>query len=138
MSISPRNKRRITVSNRLYFWWVFNEVDQTAFDGNQIKLVAEDQSHYIKYGLEQSNSDRNAVISLRNEVALIAIACPKFEDDNGIITPGGIRKLIEWCTTRQDEQNLRVITHAYASGYTYPLTEEQRLEVYNRVMGLFE
>lgn len=34
---------------------LYNEQDQTEFDGSQIKLVSEDQADYLKYGLDQKN-----------------------------------------------------------------------------------
>ena len=41
MAISKKGKRRITIESRTYFWWIFDEYDQTEFDGIQIKIVAE-------------------------------------------------------------------------------------------------
>lgn len=52
MTINKKGKRKIIVDFKTYFWWVFYEYDQTTFDGNQITIIAENQSFSIHYGLE--------------------------------------------------------------------------------------
>ena len=52
MAINKKRKRKITVDSKKYLWWIFEEYDQTEFDGFQIKIVAENQIGYIKYGLQ--------------------------------------------------------------------------------------
>jgi len=42
MSISSKNKRRVSVDNKEYLWWVFDEYEQTVFDGIQVKAVCSD------------------------------------------------------------------------------------------------
>lgn len=81
-----------------YLWWVFDEYDQTEFDGIQIKAVCADQTHFIKYGLQQKDEDRRLVIALKNYIKLIHLSPPpKFENDQGIITKSGINRMIKWC-----------------------------------------
>lgn len=133
MPISKKQKRTITVDGKTYLWWVFDEVDQTEFDGMQIKLIAEDQSHYLKYGLEQSDDNRRVVIGLQNAGVLIQLECPKFEDEQGIITPSGIRELIEWCRVRPDENTIRTIKHAYEPKL-HRLSEERIRQLYKRIL----
>lgn len=136
MGISKKGKRKIVIDRRAYLWWVFNEVDQTSFDGDQIKLVAEDQSHAILYGLQQWGESRRIVISLRNDGGIISLDCPVFEDPNGIITPSGIRKLIEWCKVKPDENHTRAIVHAYEprNPEPYPLPEDRVRILYNQIL----
>ncbi|MNK02262.1 hypothetical protein D3C87_200820 [compost metagenome] len=109
MAISKKGKRKIIVDGKTYFWWVYDEVDQTSFDGEQIKLVAEDQSHFLLYGLQQQDGNRMVVICPGKDGAGIAMECPKFENEYGIITPAGIRKLIDWCKAEPGETNIRRI-----------------------------
>ena len=80
MAISKKGRRKITVDSKKYVWQVFDEYDQTAFDGIQIKIVDENQIGYFKYGLQQIEEKRKIVISLRDEKYLIHVMCPKFED----------------------------------------------------------
>lgn len=136
MGISKKGKRRIVIDGRAYLWWVFHEIDQTSFDGDQIKLVAEDQSHAILYGLQQWGESRSIVISLRNDGGIISLDCPVFEDENGIITPSGIRKLIEWCKIRPDENHIRTIVHAYEprNSKPYPLPEDRVKILYESIL----
>ncbi len=66
MGISKKGKRKIIINSKTYLWWVFNECDQTEFDGVQVKIVPENQIGYLKYGLEQ-NEKRFLVLGLRND-----------------------------------------------------------------------
>ncbi|MDF3028852.1 MAG: hypothetical protein K0S23_3159 [Fluviicola sp.] len=133
MAVSKKGKRTITVDGKTYLWWVFDEVDQTFFDNTQIKLISEDQSHYIKYGLEQADDNRSVVIGLHNNPGLIQLECPKFEDERGIITPSGIRQLIEWCKTQPSETAIRVIKHAYEPKL-HALSDERIQQLYKRIL----
>jgi len=112
MAISKKGKRKITIDSKKYLWWVFDEYDQTAFDGIQIKIVDENQIGYFKYGLQQIDKERKVVISLRDEKCLIHVVCPKFEDENGIIKPSGIERLIKWCLDKK-ENKYRKLIHGY-------------------------
>lgn len=98
MAISRKNKNRVTVGGKEYLWWVFDEYDQTTFDGIQIKAVCSDQTHFIKYGLQQEEDDRKLVLALKDYTQLVFLSSPpKFEDSKGIITKSGIIRMIEWC-----------------------------------------
>jgi len=113
MAVSKKRKRKITINSKIYFWWIFDEYDQTEFDGIQIKIVTKNQSGYLKYGLEQNNDERYLVFALREDEYKIHKYCPKFENDSGIITPSGIEKLIKWTLNFPKEIEKRIITHAY-------------------------
>lgn len=131
MGITKKGKRKIVIDGRTYFWWGYNEQDQTAFDGAQIKLVAEDQSHMISYGLEQYDGERFVMIDLRHERGGICLNCPKFENTDGIITPSGIRKLVEWCKTKPGDSNIR--TFPYSSE---TIDQNQLLPVYKEILDV--
>lgn len=112
MAISTKGKRKITVNEKKYFWWIFDEFDQTEFDGLQIKIISENQNGYIKYGLQQfDNNNRYVSIGLKNHKYKIHTLSPKFEDENGIIKPSNIEKLIKWSLS----ENEKTISHCYGA-----------------------
>lgn len=115
MAINRKGKRKITVNSKEYLWWVYDEQDQTAFDGAQIKIVAADQTMYFHYGLQQLEEDRYVVMALHHDAGLISLRCPKFENENSIITPAGINKLINWCKQEPDAEKKREIVHSWSS-----------------------
>lgn len=133
MAISKKGKRRIVVNSRAYLWWIFEEQDQTAFDGTQIKIVAEDQSMSLKYGLQQRDEERFIVLSLHHDAGLINVLCPKFENNSGIITPSGINELITWSSLSPGEKNIRKITHAWDRKNGI-LNEQQAKLVYKEIL----
>lgn len=95
--ISKKNKNRALVDGKEYLWWVFDEIDQTEFDGIQIKAISSDQTHFFKYGLQQQETDRKLVLALNNYAKLVHLSSPpKFENDEGIITRSGIVRMIKW------------------------------------------
>lgn len=112
MAISKKGKRIITVDAKKYLWWIFEEHDQREFDGIQIKIVAENQIGYIKYGLQQRDKERYVVLSLRDEKYKVHILSPKFEEENCIIMPAGISRLIKWCLDTS-ATNSRVFVYGY-------------------------
>ncbi|MCE3228602.1 MAG: hypothetical protein K0S32_3153 [Bacteroidetes bacterium] len=112
MAISSKGKRKIIVNSKTWYWWVFWEMDQTEFDGIQIKVIPENQSTFIKYGMQQQNEKRFVAIALKNYSSGVQVHCPKFENEDGNITPNGVRELIEWCCAVPDENNIRVARYA--------------------------
>ncbi|WP_126652197.1 hypothetical protein [Chryseobacterium aureum] len=98
MAISKKNKSRVSVDGKEYLWWVFDEYDQTEFDGLQIKAVCSDQTHFIKYGLQQNLDNSKLVLALKNYRKLVHLSLPpKFENNQGVITRTGIKRMIKWC-----------------------------------------
>ncbi|KAA0127310.1 hypothetical protein FY557_13075 [Chryseobacterium sp. SN22] len=98
MAISSKNKRRVSVGNKEYLWWVFDEYDQTELDGIQVKAVCSDQTHFIKYGLQQKPDDRKLVLAWENYTKLVHLSSPPvFEDNEGIISTAGVKEMIQWC-----------------------------------------
>jgi hypothetical protein len=103
MTINKRNKNRVLVNEIEYLWWVFDEYDQTEFDGIQVKVVCSNQVFFFKYGLEQADNKRYIVLALNNYVKLVHLSCPKFENQEGVIIKSEIIKLIEWCKKEKQE-----------------------------------
>lgn len=100
MAVSKKGKNRVEWNGREYLWWVFNEHDQTTFDGVQVKIVASDQTHFFQYGLQQLDGDRIVVFGVRDYKHLVSLTMsPKFENADGIITKSGIKRLIDWSLT---------------------------------------
>ncbi len=126
MAISKKGKRKISVNSRQYLWWVYDEYSQADFNGNQIEIVAVNQAGYFKYGLEQEAEKRYVVITLRHQAYKVHVKCPQFEDDNGIIKPSGIARLIKWCFMESTDDNQELV-HAY-SAQTGIIPEADRLK----------
>ncbi len=97
MAISKKNKNRVVVEGKEYLWWVFDEHDQGVFCGIQVKIVCSDQTHYVQYGLQQDADDLKVVVVLRNETNAVCFECPRFENEDGIITKTGIARMVMWC-----------------------------------------
>ena len=121
MAISKKNKSRVIVDGKEYVWWVFDDYDQTEFDGIQIKVVCTDQTHFLKYALQQSESNRRVVLALRDYAKSVHLfSPPKFENEGGIITKSGIINLIKWC--KKDKHQIQ-----YAlDGHNYELTTSEK------------
>lgn len=121
MAISKINKSRTYVDDKEYLWWVFDEHDQTEFDGIQVKAVCSDQTHFIKYGLQQEKDNITVVLALKDYTKLVHLSSPlKFESNNGIITKSGINRMIKWC-----KQDIHQIQYA-KDGNNNNLTEREK------------
>jgi len=138
MAISKKGKRKITVNSENYLWWIFHEVDQTEFDGIQIKIVAENQSGYIKYGLEQVNEKRYVSIGLNQNKYKVHLHCPKFENNNEIITPSGIEALIKWSLNLSEIKSKKSsIIHGYSMQLGL-INKNEYLKTYEKILKGFQ
>lgn len=137
MGINRKGKRKITVNSKEYLWWVYHEQDQSSFDGDQIKIVAADQAMYFHYGLQQFEGDRYVLMALHHEAGSISLPCPKFENENGIITPAGISKLINWCKQEPNAEYKREIVHSWSSK-NWTLDEAQTKLLYKKLRGMID
>ena len=115
MAVSKKGKRRITVNGSKYLWWVYEEYDQTAFDGYQVKILSENQSIYFLYGFEHNSKNRFVIMALNQNRLGVHLLCPKFEDESGIIKPSAIKGIIEWCLTYPGQNSVRNIIYAFNS-----------------------
>ena len=133
MAINKKNKNRAYIDGKEYIWWVFDEYDQSTFDGIQVKAVCSDQSHMIYYGLEQSEVNRKVAIALKNYTKLVHLGNPpRFESEAGILTRSGVVRMIQWC--RRDGHNI-----LYAvDGWRNDLTEEQKTEIFNEILEVVD
>ncbi|NHZ34743.1 hypothetical protein [Massilia rubra] len=96
MAISAKGKRRISVNERVYLWRMFEHYDQSWFDGVQVSVAAVDQALFVRYGLHQPDDSRTAVISRGRGAPDVRTACPRFEGEDRVLTPQGVRDLIDW------------------------------------------
>lgn len=136
MAISKKTKRVVLINSQKFFWWVFNEWDQTEFDGIQTKIIPENQKFYIKYGIEQDNHDRYIVISLRENKSKIHLYCPKFESENQVLTNKGIKNIIEWCSKALNNSDKKMVQHAYKSNEGI-IKFENYDEVFKEIVNVF-
>ena len=114
MAINKKGKRKITVNGKAYLWWMLDEYSQTAFDGLQVKIITEDLHLFFQYGLAQFPEKRFLVLGIHDKMA-VHIYCPQFENEEGILLPSGISELIKWSSIKPDNQNIRVLRHAWAN-----------------------
>ncbi|BDD10829.1 hypothetical protein FUAX_32610 [Fulvitalea axinellae] len=122
MAISKKNKSRIRINDNEYLWWVFEEQDQTEFDGFQVKVVCSNQTHFLKYGLQQPESNRKVVLALRDYTKLVHLSSPpKFENGNGIITKSGIYRMLKWC--KNNDRQIQYALH----GHNNDLAKKEKL-----------
>ena len=115
MAISKKGKRRLSYNGKQYLWWVFEEYDQTEFDGIQIKIIDEDQTVILQYGIEQPEGERYLKVALAKDIGAVHLRCPKFEDENGAISPSGIHKMFEWVQEQGLQSILERVVYAWRS-----------------------
>lgn len=133
MAISKKNKSKTYVDGKEYLWWIFDEYDQTEFDGVQIKAVCIDSTHFIKYGLQQEEDNRKVVLALKNYTKLVHLSSPpKFENEEGIITKSGINRMIKWC-----KQDVHQIQYAL-DGVNNDLTEDEKQSLLTEIQQIIK
>jgi hypothetical protein len=101
------SRRKLAVNDRRYLWYVKEEYDSHY---NTLHIVSEDKRFIVQYGLGQS-LETPYVTVLGAEFIRTAgtggplrrFRCPRWENELGVITTHGVRKLIEWCGTKSDD-----------------------------------
>jgi hypothetical protein len=99
VAVSKKNRRRIEVAGRPFVWYVCEDRD---WPGLVLHVISEDQRFVVTYRLAQRGEP--FLIVLGREFPGVPDAgcawrrfrCPAWEVD-GVVTPGGVRRLIEWC-----------------------------------------
>ena len=122
MAISKKGKRKIVVDNQNYLWWGLWEYDQTTFDGNQIKIVPENQKFLLHYGLEQEEGESKILLILRDE-RRVWLRSPLFESQRAVITPKGISQIIKWVKNE-------VVNPAIKVDYWYPQNIKEDIGIF--------
>ena len=113
MSINTRGKRKLLLDNQKYYWYVLDEWGRTEFDGVQIRIIPLNQSFLISYGIKQIESKRYLFICLKNDGSRLRLYCPKFENENDIMTNHGIKNILLWCRNTIEKKNQQIVPNLY-------------------------
>jgi hypothetical protein len=98
MAVATKNRRKITVGDRRYVWYVAED-DEAA--GKVLQVISEDKQFIVKYQLDQPRGDEYIVILGRLFAGASTggpwrrFLCPRFGAST--VTSRNVRQLIEWC-----------------------------------------
>ncbi len=128
MAVRTRGRRKIVVDGRRYIWFVAKPSDYMHIYWNyELRVVSEDKQLYIIYPLNPHTAHIISIyegidIPAHDEPPLVFVSgkeigtmphydikyrCPRFERDDGAITPQSVKDLIQWCLS-DGEPRIRV------------------------------
>ena len=108
MSISKKNKRKVSIDDRLFYWWVRQDRDGPY---TLLSILSEDRCFYIVYALGQASSYHTPVLEVRGKEfpglpnagrGVKRVQTPQWDDDIAI-TPAFVRQLIHWSLDEKRE-----------------------------------
>lgn len=108
MGVSKKNKRKLIYNKKVFYWRV--QQDDEDFGYNNLLIVSEDKRFVVSYRVCQSKQQRDPFIVIQgsefeglkaSEKGWKRVLTPKWEDE--IITPGLVKKIIEWCLSQKNE-----------------------------------
>jgi hypothetical protein len=106
MAISKKGRRRITIGDRLYLWWVC-DTDPEYGSGSCLALTvaSEDGRFFVRYYLGQKPDRRYLIVQGQEFEGLpeagscwIRVQCPEWQAGSSV-TPADVRRLVEWCAS---------------------------------------
>jgi hypothetical protein len=105
MGVRKKGRRRIDVEGRLFVWYVCDDPDSA---DTVLHVISEDKGFIVQYQLGQSGEP--FLIVLGHDFPGVPDAgrgwlrfrCPRWET-GCVVTPGGVRRLIEWCRCANKE-----------------------------------
>lgn len=108
MAVATKKRRRLIRENRLFIWHVLPDEDSTDCI---LHVFSDDKRFMVHYVLGQ-NESRALVVVIGKEFAgaetggcWTRFRCPSF-DKHGVIGPGGVRCLIDWCLSEDRPRQL--------------------------------
>ncbi|MCA5005249.1 hypothetical protein [Sphingobacterium bovistauri] len=113
MAINSKGKRKLLLDNQKYYWYVLDEWGRTEFDGVQIRIIPSNQSFQISYGINQIENRRFLSIHLQKDGAHLRFYCPKFENENNIMTNHGIKNILLWCRNTIENKSHQIVPNLY-------------------------
>lgn len=113
MAIAGKNRRKITISDQHYIWFVRDDGEYSGIGSiATLHVIANDKNLVVAYPIHQIGAHNLiALKTLKVGEHTIAdgicrhVECPGWEADKPI-TPGIVRKLIQWCL--QDKEHVDV------------------------------
>jgi hypothetical protein len=105
MGVRKKGRRRIDVEGRPFLWYVCDDPDSA---DTVLHIISEDKGFIVQYHLGQTGEP--FLIVLGPDFPGVPDAggcwlrfrCPRWETDSGV-TPGGVRRLIDWCLSAHKE-----------------------------------
>ena len=109
MAISKKGKRKLVRYDRIFYWYMKETDDwMHAYSGPQLHVVSDDRKFLVSYQPGQQNENPFLIIKGREYEGLpdiggpwVRVKVPHWEDK--AITPGFVRRLIDWCLEEKDE-----------------------------------
>lgn len=106
MALSPKNKRKISVGDVPYLWWVRPDEDamHTETRGVSLHVAPADGTFLVRFPLGQPDSsthivvEKGAIRGLKARGTYGRYRCPEFSPGEAV-RPADVGALIEWCTT---------------------------------------
>jgi hypothetical protein len=110
MAVSTKGRRKLVVAGRLFLWEV-NEIFFVNEKGALMHVLAEDKRFIVRYGVTLEGwkvtvVGREFPGAPEHRCVQMHFECPNFEN-RGAITPGGVRKFVEWCLS-PDKQLVQI------------------------------
>tara|TARA_R110002073_G_scaffold299268_1_gene466187 strand:+ start:5377 stop:5928 length:552 start_codon:yes stop_codon:yes gene_type:complete len=103
MGVLTKRRNKLSIEERSYVWYVKEDDDS---DACILHVISDDKRFNVQYALRQPD-DRRFITVVGTEFNAIPASgvwrrfrCPKWEND-GNITPGGVRALIDWSTNAE-------------------------------------
>ena len=104
MAVKTKGRRKITVGNRQFVWYMGDDDDSC---DHVLHVVSHDKAFNVNYHLEQPAETRHLAVLGREFPGLpdaggnwMRVRCPRWEE-GGALTPGGVRRLIDWCLSTE-------------------------------------
>lgn len=120
MAVSAKSRRKLVVDGRKYLWYVKEDDDSV---DHILYVLSDDKRFIVRYRLAQPH-EKSYVTVLGKEFYRVAgtggtwrrFRCPRWDSENGSITPDSVRRLIEWCMVSSEET-----TEVDWTGHVVPL-----------------
>lgn len=99
MGVAQKNKRKIQVNCRQFFWRVIDQLP-----GYALQVISADKHFLVQYPLgtyhpfcllEVIGKDFPGLLNAGH--CVIRIHCPQFDTTSMLVTPETVRRLIDWC-----------------------------------------
>lgn len=115
MAINSSRKRKVTLNNQKYFWFILDKWGQTEFDGIQLRIIPSNQSFYLSYGIGQAEEKRFLSLRFQKNGTHLRLYCPKFENENDIVTNLNIKHIILWCRNTIENKTYQIVPNLYST-----------------------
>jgi hypothetical protein len=105
MAIATKNRRKLTIGEQVFVWYICDDYDSADM---VLHVVSQDKKFIVNYHLGQPSDTRHLIVLGKEFRGLskvgagwIRVLCPEWEKDS-IVTPAGVRGLIQWCLTEKN------------------------------------